>query len=159
MPSASAEIDLLDIEFVRLTTLPNMLTELVKASQRERFRFLGRLVREWERGETRFDSPDEVLLGVYQGSRLSGIGGITLDPYSADAKEGRVRRVYVRPELRGQGLGRRLVQELEQRAMPHFDKLTLFTDAQAGSSFYEALGYKVVTGQVKRTHEKCLGKR
>jgi GNAT superfamily N-acetyltransferase len=49
--------------------------------------------------------------------------------------------MYVAPEMRGSGVGRRLVRALEARARRHFAVLRLRTDTADAAAFYERLGY------------------
>lgn len=129
---------------------------LIRESEREGFRFLARLRREYEAGTTRFDRAGEVLLGVESGPALAALGGLTLDPYGADPRSGRLRHLYVSPAHRRQGIGRLLVAALVEAARPHFDVLTLRTDTEAAARFYEALGFAPVAGAEHHTHRLAL---
>ena len=54
---------------------------LVELSRDEGFRFLERLVSEWEAGINRFDAEGECLLEVRAGSQICAIGGLNHDRY------------------------------------------------------------------------------
>lgn len=128
---------------------------LIGESEREGFRFLARLRREYESGSTRFDRTGEVLLGVESGPALVAVGGLTRDPYGADPRTGRLRHLYVSPAHRRRGVGRLLAAALVEAARPHFDVLTLRTDTEAAARFYEALGFAPVAGS-DHTHRLAL---
>ncbi len=61
--------------------------------------------------------------------------------------EGRVRLFLLEPELRGRGLGRRLLAELVEFARSHgYERLTLFTfaDLRSAAQLYRDAGFRVV---------------
>jgi putative acetyltransferase len=59
-----------------------------------------------------FVEPDGVFLVVRQGGRAVACGGIC----RFDAERAELKRMYVLPEARGQGLGRRVLVDLEAEA-------------------------------------------
>ncbi len=132
------------------------LAPLVAESEREGFRFLARLVREFEDGSNRFDAPGEALLGCYRGAELVAVGGLNRDPYSPEPRVGRLRHLYVSPAFRRRRVGRTLVDALVAAARPHFDVLQLRTDTPAAARFYEALGFAAVA-LPHATHRMVLG--
>jgi GNAT superfamily N-acetyltransferase len=125
---------------------------LVDESRREGFRFLGRLCEEYADGRNRFDKPGEALFAAYCDGRIVGVAGLNRDPYSGDARVGRVRRVYVLPKFRRTGVGRRLVEEVIDRARGHFDWLALRTDNAYAAAFYESLGFTNDPTMADATH-------
>jgi GNAT superfamily N-acetyltransferase len=131
------------------------LEPLLSESRREGFRFLERLRADLESGANRFDAPGEALLGVYRDAELVAVGGLNRDPYSRDAGTGRLRHLYVHPELRGTGIGRALVDALVSAARPHFGVLRLRTDTTAAARFYEKLGF-VPDSSPQATHLRDL---
>jgi GNAT superfamily N-acetyltransferase len=143
--------------FQRIETLPTYaLAPLLEASTAEGFRFVERLVREWEAGHTRFDQPGELLLAAYDGESLVAIGGLMPDPYTGDPTLGRLRHIYVRPDARRQGIGRRLVDLLERRAEGTYRALVLRTDTATAARFYEQLGYMPLPPGGTATHRREL---
>jgi len=64
------------------------------------------------RDASMFVEPHGVFLVVRDDSGAIGCGGIA--PF--DESRGEVKRMYVVPEARGRGLGRRLLEELEDQA-------------------------------------------
>ena len=133
-----------------------LLAPLVETSSEEGFQFLIRLEREFLSGEVRFDATGEAFLGAFENSELIGVGGLTRDPYSGEPRTGRVRHVYVLPEWRGRGVGRRILREIERRAIERFDSLVLRTDTSVAANFYQALGYEKLAIGGTATHRRAL---
>ena len=128
------------------------LMPLVEASRAEGLRFLLRFKDEYLSGQARFDYTGDALLGAYEGAELIGLCGLTHDPYGAGASVGRVRHLYVRPEWRRRGIGRRLLEEIEHRASETFDSLVLRTDSMTASQFYRAVGFERIAEAGTATH-------
>jgi len=144
-------------EFQRIQTLPtDALAPLLAASISEGFRFVERLVREWEEGKACFDRPGEVLLAAYEGASIVAIGGLTADPYTGDPMLGRLRHLYVGPHARRRGIGRQLMQALEQVAQTAYRAVVLRTDTASGAQFYESLGYAPLPAGGTATHRREL---
>jgi GNAT superfamily N-acetyltransferase len=126
----------------RLTELPaGGLAELVTEAEAGGFRFVRRLVAEWEGGEERFDGPGEVLFAAVEDGRVVGVCGLTADPYTTSERVGRVRHLYVAASHRRRGIGRELVAEVVRAARGWFDLLRLRTNDDAAARFYAALGF------------------
>ena len=144
-------------ELQRIETLPtDALAPLLAASTAEGFRFVERLVREWDEGKTRFDRYGEVLLAAYEGASIVAIGGLTADPYTGDPMLGRLRHLYVSPDARRRGIGRRLVQALEGAAQTAYRAVVLRTDTAIAARFYESLGYTPLPPGGTATHRREL---
>jgi len=90
---------------------------------------------------------EAVHLVAYDGDRA--VGAARLRDYGTEegARVGKLERVAVLPERRGEGLGTRLTREAEQVARQEgFDRLRL--DAQThATGFYERLAYEAVGGE------------
>ena len=146
-------------EFQRIQTLPtSAIALLLAASTAEGFRFVERFAREWKEGKTRFDRRGELFLAAYDGAGTSviAIGGLTADPYTNGTALGRLRHLYVRPDARRRGIGRRLVQILEHAAEGEYRALVLRTDTATGARFYEQLGYTPLPPGGTATHRREL---
>lgn len=133
-----------------LHELPSDFGALRDLSVREGFGMLPRLERQWAEGK-RFQRPGELLLGGFMEGHLVAIGGLTQTQHAYIM---RVRRVYVHPDFRRQGLGHRLMQALIRHAesLP-VRELELFTDTEAGAQFYESLGF-VPVAEEGTTHRR-----
>ena len=130
----------------------DQLAYLVAESEAAGFRFLRRLVDDWESGSNRFAQPGEALFAASFGGRIIGVCGLNSDPYECIGRVGRVRHLYVAAEFRRQGIGGLLVATVVQTARGTFDQLRLRTDSQPASQFYEAFGFRRCGGEPSCTH-------
>lgn len=119
--------------------LPIRFYALREEAQREGHRFLDRLASEWEGGAARFDRPGEALLTAQLTGVLAGVGGLTLDPTVPDAL--RMRRFYVHPAFRRQGIGQKLAMALLERPGTAGRSVTVNAGTALASVFWEALGF------------------
>jgi hypothetical protein len=71
---------------------------LLVASEAEDFRFLRRVVSEWEAGTNLFAGKGKALLGYFVDDHLVAVCGLMRDPYQGKATVGRLRNLYVLPE-------------------------------------------------------------
>ena len=142
------------IELHPTTHLPPQLLALEKEAAGQGFRFLTRLIAEWESGANRFDAPGECLMAAYLNQQLIGIGGLSVDPYS-ESHTARLRRVYVAASSRRQHVGRTLVKALVAQAALHFQSVRLFTDTPEGDAFYVQCGFTRIE-DVHATHDMRL---
>ncbi|MBK8023334.1 MAG: GNAT family N-acetyltransferase [Chloroflexi bacterium] len=141
------------VEIRRITHLTAAaLRPLLEASLEEGYAFIETLWEEYVSGVNPFITPGGVLLGGYEGEALVAVGGVHVDPYEEAPAVGRVRHVYVLPELRRQQIGRRLVSALIDHAAGHFATLTLRTPTAHGDAFYKSLGFTDAPRFVHATH-------
>jgi GNAT superfamily N-acetyltransferase len=130
------------VQIERLRDLqPGMLSDLVDEAEHAGLRFLGRLVAEWASGANRFERPGEALLVARAGSRVIGICGLNVDPFTTADRVGRVRHLYVLEAHRRNGVGRGLVEAVIGAARDAFDRLRLRTNNPAAARLYEAIGF------------------
>jgi GNAT superfamily N-acetyltransferase len=120
---------------------PEGISKLVEESKGDGFRFLERLVTEYQSGDNTFQKPGEMLLGAYLDETLIGIGRINQDPYLQNEKTGRIRRFYVSKKHRRQGAGKLLLSTLLTGADDFFDVAVLRTDTKEASRFYIQAGF------------------
>jgi GNAT superfamily N-acetyltransferase len=126
--------------------------EMLAESEASGYRFLRRVVDEWESGANRFSRPGEALLVAEMSGRWVGVCGLSIDPYLEDRRVGRIRNVYVLAEYRRNGVGRRLVEEAVNRARGQFDKLRLRGEEEGPARLYESLGFRRCRGIPSCTH-------
>ncbi|WP_263263296.1 GNAT family N-acetyltransferase [Pseudomonas sp. RIT-PI-S] len=138
----------------QLFTLPEDVLLLEKQAVAEGFRFMTRLVMEWESAENRFDKAGECLFGAFSDGHLVGIAGLSHDP-RAGPEVGRLRRVYVTPGWRGQRVGKALVQRLLEQALGRFRRVQLFTDTPEAAQFYIRCGFHPIQDEFS-THAHLL---
>ena len=117
------------------------LEQLQAEALQEGFLFIERLLMEWENGTNRFTAPGEKLFGCMDQATLVAIGGLNQDPFDGRSGIGRIRRVYVRPAWRNQGIGQALVHTLIENARTSFTALHLRTDNPTAVRLYERIGF------------------
>jgi GNAT superfamily N-acetyltransferase len=99
--------------------------------------------------------PRGALLIAKQGDRVAGCGAFR--PWSADACE--LKRMFLRPEFRGQGSGRKLAEMLIDRAREagfrsmRLDTLDFMREAVA---LYQSLGFKRIERYYNNPHPGAL---
>lgn len=139
-----------------ITHLPPEIQPLEKEAVGEGFRFLTRLIDEWNSGANRFDAPGECLMAAYLNQQLVGIGGLSVDPYTEESMA-RLRRIYVSASSRGHHVGRTLVTALVTHAAKRFKGVCLFTDTAEGDAFYLRCGFMRTDHENNHaTHAMCL---
>jgi len=119
--------------------LPDGITALRAEARREGYRFLECLAADWTAGVVRFDHPGEVLLTASVAGVLVSIGGLTLDPAVPGAL--RMRRFYVHPAFRRQGIGRILAIALLEQPGTAGRSVTVNAGTAQAPAFWEALGF------------------
>ncbi len=107
----------------------------------EGYDFIDTLISEWATGENRFERSGEVLCGFIENGLLVAVGGLTIDPFVNSTKVGRIRRVYVRPAWRNQGVGRALVTRLIDEARKGFIAVRLRAENADAGRLYEQIGF------------------
>jgi RimJ/RimL family protein N-acetyltransferase len=86
---------------------------------------------------------DDFVLGAFRGPRLVGIAGFYIQPKPKHTHKGILWGMYVRPEARGTGIGRLLVEAIIEHARRHVELLQLFvvSDNLAARRLYARLGF------------------
>src|SRR5437870_5417244 len=105
------------------------------------------------RGAAGFVRAGEALFAARVDGRIVGVCGLNRDPYTAEARVGRVRHLYVLEAHRRHGVGRRLVAAVMAAACSTFDRLRLRTNNPEAASLYEAMGFSCV-GEADCTHAR-----
>ncbi|MGO7541016.1 GNAT family N-acetyltransferase [Rhizobium ruizarguesonis] len=120
--------------------LPQEIAGLESEARREGYRHVARLIDEWSAGNIRFEHHGERLLGAYVDDALIGIGGMTVD--SAMSAALRMRRFYIRPAMRGRGIGRMLALALLDHARSCCSIVNVHAGNDAAARFWESLGFQ-----------------
>lgn len=128
--------------------------DLVELSLAEGYLFLERLVNEWISGENRFNKGNENLYQIKIDGKVIGIGGINKNPYTDDEKNGRIRHFYIHPKYRRKGIGTELIKTILRNQ--DYEKITLRTDKEEASKFYESIGFIRIKDSITDTHEIVL---
>lgn len=66
---------------------------------------------------------EERVFGAFAAGELAGVAGFRRPPYARKAHKGELWGVYVRPEMRGEGLGARLLEAVVQHARHQVEQL------------------------------------
>jgi GNAT superfamily N-acetyltransferase len=117
------------------------LEELHSEAKSDGYDFIDTLVDEWASGVNRFEAPGEVLCGHLNHGHLVAVGGLTIDPFTAEPGTGRIRRVYVCSAWRNKGVGGALVSTLIAEARNSFRCVRLRAENESAARLYERLGF------------------
>ncbi|MBY5408511.1 GNAT family N-acetyltransferase [Rhizobium leguminosarum] len=129
------------IDILRLRDrLPQEIADLESEARWEGHRHVTRLIDEWSTGAVRFDRDGERLLGAYADGKLAGIGGMTVETAISGAL--RMRRFYIRPAMRGRGIGRMLALALLDHARSFCIVVTVHAGNDGAAKFWESLGFQ-----------------
>jgi GNAT superfamily N-acetyltransferase len=115
----------------------------------EGYQHLERLAVDWTSRAVRFDGEGEALLAVQVDGSLAGIGGLTSEAAVPGAF--RMRRFYVRPPFRRQGIGGKLALVLIERAFRIGRFVTVNAGNVDGAAFWETLALRQTCGTGTRT--------
>jgi len=151
-------VSMAGIDIRKMRALGAELAPLAIEADREGHAFVRRLDREWDSGANRFDHAGEALFGAFCGGRLVGVGGLNRDPYTKADNVGRLRHLYVAPDMRGRGVGRLLVERIVAETRGSFTLLRLRTLSADAAAFYRHLGF-VETGEEAATHMMPIERR
>lgn len=132
------------IQISRIRLPISGLDELRASARAEGYNFIDRLANEWESGTNRFDAPGEMLCGYIEDGLLVAVGGLNRDPFVHRADVCRIRRVYVRREWRGKGIGAALVRALIEEARRNFACVRLRAENPRAARIYERLGFEPI---------------
>jgi len=119
--------------------LPEQFPALRAEAAAEGFEQIETLWTQWQDGSNRFTRPGEQLLIAEMDGALAGVGGITAD--FVDPAGLRMRRFYVRPAFRRQGVARALATRVIETALPLGRPIVLYTETDAGAAFWETMGF------------------
>jgi GNAT superfamily N-acetyltransferase len=116
--------------------------EVIRAeAAQQSFRFIARLISDWESGLNTFSQDGETLLGGYEGEQLIAVGGLNKDPYIEGTVVDRIRHVYVLAKWRRRGVGRALIDRLLVEAENVFSEVRLRTETAEAADFYIRCGF------------------
>lgn len=132
------------------------LAPLLEEANTEGFDFIARLEDEYKSGLNRFNRQGEILFAVYEDEKMIAIGGLNNDPYLDDPLVGRVRHIYVLNAFRGKGAGRLLLKAIIEEARRHYAMITLKTETEEASLFYQSLGFVTEPEIESATHHLSL---
>jgi GNAT superfamily N-acetyltransferase len=137
---------------------PAALSALAADALEDGHTMLVRLIDEWQSGKNRFDRPGERLYSAKLKGVIYGVRGLNIDPFCADPRIGRVRRLYVCTAVRRSAVGSRLIRRLVQDAKGSFHALRLRTYDVRAAAFYEAIGFSPVADEDYLTHRMTVAR-
>ncbi len=140
----------------RVAGLPSGFEELAADAVADGQRLLEVLREDWDSGAVRFDGPGEALFVAVAAGALVGIGGLTRDPYLADDRAGRVRRLYVRRASRRHGVGGALLAAIAGAATQAGWPRLRVRAPVAAFAFYERCGFLRAVGEKAASHVMVL---
>ena len=119
--------------------LPDGFDAMRAEASAEGHRNLERLALDWASGAMRFNGDGETLLAAHVQGTLAGIGGLTIDPVMPSAF--RMRRFFVRPLFRRQGIGHQLAMALIEPALARGSVITVNAGNVDAPAFWMRLGF------------------
>ena len=129
------------------------ISHLVQESESEGYRFLTRLVGDYEDGTNTFNKPGEALFSIQdQAGNVVAIGGVNQSPFSEDAQAARLQRFYVLDDARRKGVGSRLLSEIVDHSRGAFNELSVRTESAKADAFYRANGFEFDDTTTETTH-------
>ena len=131
------------------------LEQLVDTAIAEGHTFVRKTEDEWLSGDNRFDQPGEGFFVARANGAIVGICGLNIDPFARDPSVGRLRHLYVHPDRRGEGVGRRLVDACLALAHGSFDRVRVRTFDPEAAAFYLSVGL-VRLSEADATHGIAL---
>jgi GNAT superfamily N-acetyltransferase len=138
-----------EVRIAQVTALPEQFEALRAEAAAEGYDHIETLWTQWQDGSKRFVRPGEMLVAAHIGGALAGIGGITED--FVDPTFLRMRRFYVRPAFRRDGVGRALARFVLDAVAPLDRQIVLFAATPHAARFWETLGFAPVERE-KTTH-------
>lgn len=84
------------------------------------------------------------VFGAFRGSELLGVAGFAVQQGPKHAHKGLLWGIYVRPQARQGGLGRRLIEAVIEQARDRVEllQLSVVTENQAARRLYASLGFE-----------------
>ena len=119
--------------------LPHGFDAMRAEASAEGHRNMERLALDWASGAMRFDGKGEALLAAHVQGTLAGIGGLIIEPVVPSAF--RMRRFYVRPAFRRQGIGCKLAIALIEPALACGSAITVNAGNIDAPAFWIRLGF------------------
>ncbi len=119
--------------------LPDQLDQLLLEAEAEGFNMVSVLQDEWRNGTNRFERPGEILALATVGGEVAGIGGATQD--FMDSSWLRMRRFYVRPAYRRQGIGREIALFVLEHAKAFDRQIVLYAASPEAEAFWPTIGF------------------
>lgn len=87
---------------------------------------------------------DSTVFGAFRDGQIIGIAGFAIQQGDKNAHKGRIWGMYVRPDARGGGIGRRLMEAVIEHARHRVElvQLTVVRDNERARRLYASLGFQ-----------------
>jgi GNAT superfamily N-acetyltransferase len=133
--------------------LPDRVASLAAHAGQEGVRIVSVVRERWEDESERYEGRGEMILAAVADDEVVGIGGLSQCPHVDGAL--RMRRFYVAPAWRRQGVARSIAEELIATGHAYSDLLTCNAQASAAAGpFWESVGFVAVdTEGVTHVHQ------
>ncbi len=132
----------MSVQIVRVVdALPEDFERLRAEAEAEGFGHVERLAREWASAEQRFDGEGEALFAAFVDGELAGVGAVSREHLDPGLGAMRMRRCYVRPAFRRQGVGRTLAGAMVQQGFACARVLTVNAGTPDAPAFWTAMGF------------------
>ena len=129
------------------------ISRLVGESEAEGYRFLTRLVSDYEDGTNTFSKPGEALFLIRNENQdVVAIGGVNQSPFSEDTQTARLKRFYVLEDARRQRIGSLLLKGILDHTRATFTKVTVRTESSKADIFYRENGFDLDDTTSATTH-------
>ena len=129
------------------------ITHLVQESETEGYRFLTRLVNDYEDGTNTFKKPGEGLFSISnETGDVVAIGGVNQSPFSDGMKVARLQRFFVLNDVRRLGVGSLLLKGIIDHSRDSFNELTVRTESSKADIFYRSNGFELDGSTSETTH-------
>jgi len=128
-------IDIIDLDERDITYIRD-------AAEKEGYNIINHLVTDYDSGENKFDREGEKLIGYIMDDIIVAMCGLNIEP--TNIQYGRIRRLYVLPAYRNQGIGTELVNHLITYAKHYFEGVVSNIGDLSIGHFYELIGFNSV---------------
>ena len=118
------------------------ISHIKKMAEQEGYHMLNRLVTDFDSGENRFDKEGEKLISNIPDDMVVALCGMNIESTNNDY--GRVRRLYVLPAYRHQGIGTEIINHLITFAGKYFKGVVVNIGDLPVGNFYESIGFTLV---------------
>ena len=129
------------------------ISHLVQESETEGYRFLTRLVNDYEDGTNTFKKRGEGLFSISnETGDVVAIGGVNQSPFSDGMHVARLQRFFVLNDVRRLGVGSLLLKGIIDHSRDSFDELTVRTESSKADTFYRSNGFELDDSTSETTH-------
>jgi GNAT superfamily N-acetyltransferase len=125
-------IDIVDLKEQDIKHIEDM-------AKKEGYNLINRLVTDYDSGENKFDREGEKLIGFVMDDMIVALCGLNIEP--TNIQYGRIRRLYVLPAYRNQGIGTELVNHLIEYARHYYKGVVVNIGNLPVNHFYESIGF------------------